>query len=366
MKIIATLAALAVAGAALAQGAPPPRGPKPGGPPPAASARNAVNNFGRAADNREGALDSYTNYSTNDVPAKLSILQQEIYVNQQKLIQTLFNQENGDAVEMRFVFYPSDKGEIIPGYTFRPKTMVAGKRYPALVMVHGGFHERFSQEWFKLVRSAVDRGYVVVFPEYRGSRGYTEDYYTNDYGTTDVVDTVAMAKWAQTQAWVDPARLGIVGISRGGMVTLLSIQQNQQLFKAAVDIVGLTDFVAYMSYKPDYRRREIADENAGFGGRTPDKNLPAYIAVSPINFVDKIVTPLLILNTTGDKIAPFSLHGGRLIEVLKGTNKVWDYHVYDNAPGGHSFMNAETPEAADGLTRTFAWLDKYLTPGAGR
>ena len=360
-RLIGTLAAFALTGTALAQA------PKPAAKPaaPAAAGRNAVNNFGRTADTREGALDSYTNYSTNDVPAKLSILQQEIYVNQQKLIQMLFNQENGDAVTTQFIFYPSDK-EIIPGYTFRPRTMVPGKRYPTLVMVHGGFHERFSPEWFKLVRAAVDRGYVVIFPEYRGSRGYTEDYYTNDYGTSDVADTVNMAKWAQTQPFVDPARLGIVGISRGGMVTLLSIQQNQQLFKAAVDIVGLTDFVAYMSYKPDYRRREIADENESFGGRTPDKNLPAYMAVSPINYVDKIVTPLLILNTTGDKIAPFPLHGGRLIEVLKGTNKVWDYHVYDNAPGGHSFMNAETPEAADGLTRTFAWLDKYLTPGAGR
>lgn len=324
----------------------------------------AVSESKRSMDDREGALDSYVNYGTDDVPAKMELILQEVFVNQQRLIQLEFMLTHGNAVDMEFLMFPSGK-EIIPGYVFKPKTMAPGRRYPALVFVHGGFHERFSWEWFKLVRTAVDKGYVVVFPEYRGSRGYGPDYYENDYGVTDTADTLASADYIKGKDFVDPNRIGIVGVSRGGMITLLAIQRQPKLFRAAVDIVGLTDFLAYMAYKPDYRRLEIAQDNKGFEGKLPDKNLPAYLAVSPINHVDKIETPLLILNSTGDKIAPFLLHGGRLIDVMKARGKTFEYHVYDNAPGGHSFMNPDTWQAEDGLKRTFAFLDKYMTPEVG-
>jgi dipeptidyl aminopeptidase/acylaminoacyl peptidase len=350
---------------ALPAGAQPARpGAKPAaGVPATGRGAKAVNNFGRTEDNREGALDSYVNYNTDDVPAKLELVQQEIFVNQQRLIQLQFMMENDSAVKTEFLYYPSGD-QIIPGYVFTPRNMVAGKRYPAVVMVHGGFHERFSWEWFKLVRMAVDRGYVVMFPEYRGSRGYGSDYYENDYGTTDTSDVLAAAKYLRGKDFIDPAHLGVLGVSRGGMVALLAIEREQNAFQAAVDIVGLTDFVAYMSYKPEYRRLEVAHDNASFGGKGPDKNLPAYMAVSPINAVERIQTPLLVLGTTGDKIAPLQLHGGRLIDVLKAKGKVFDSHIYDNAAGGHTFISADIPEAADAMKRSFLWLDRYLMPGA--
>lgn len=359
---LAVLAMPALAAPAVAQNKPAAKKPAAAKPATGQGAK-AVNNFGRTEDDREGALDSYVNYNTDDVPAKLELIQQEVFVNQQRMIQMQFMMENDDAVKTDFVYYPSGD-QIIPGYVFKPRNMVAGKRYPVIVMVHGGFHERFSWEWFKLVRMAVDRGYVVMFPEYRGSRGYGPDYYENDYGRTDTADVLASAKYLRTKPFVDPQRVGILGVSRGGMITLLAIQKEQQAFQAAVDIVGLTDFVAYMSYKPEYRRLEVAHDNAGFQGKGPDKNLPAYMEVSPINYVDRINTPLLVLGTTGDKIAPLQLHGGRLIEVLKGTKKVFDYHIYDNAPGGHTYIMADVPEADDSMRRSFEFFDKHMKGGA--
>ena len=330
-----------------------------------AKGATAANAAARTEDSREGALDSYTNMNTDDIPAKLDILLQEIYVSQQRMVQVQFESENNDAVKMDFVYYPS--GDlIIPGYLFTPRHMVPGKRYPAVVMVHGGFHERFNWEWFKLVRTAIDRGYVVMFPEYRGSRGYSQDYFDNDYGTTDTADVLASAKYLRAKPFIDPAHLGILGVSRGGMVTLLAIEHEQNAFQAAVDIVGLTDFVAYMSYKPEYRRLEVAHDNASFGGKGPDRNLPAYMAVSPINYVDKIETPLLVMGTTGDKIAPLELHGGRLIDVLKAKGKVFESHIYDHAPGGHTFIAGDQPEADDAIRRSFEWLDRYLMPAAAK
>ena len=119
---------------------------------------------------------------------------------------------------------------------------------------------------------------------------------------------------------------------RRRMVTLLAIEREPKLFKAAVDIVGLTDFVAYMSYKPDYRCKEVAETNPSFGGKLPNENLPAYMNVSPINFVEKIEAPLLVIATTGDKIVPYSLHTGRLLDSLKAKNKVHEAKIYEDAP----------------------------------
>ena len=314
---------------------------------------------------REGDLATYTNMDAKDGDTRLKILQHETYELAQKVIALQFAEEYGDSIRMKFAYYPSGM-ELIPSYVFTPRDLPAGQRRPAVVLLHGGFHERFNVEWFPLIDEMVRSGYVVIFPEYRGSRGYGEELYANDYGRTDTADVLAAADYIATKDFVDPQRLAIVGESRGGMVTLLAIETAPRKFKAAVDVVGLTDFVAYMSYKPEYRRQEVARENKGFAGKLPDQNLAAYMAVSPINGVDKIETPLLVMATTGDTIAPLSLHTGRLLDALKARGKVFDSKIYENAPGGHIFMHGDTAERRDAYARILRWLDTYLKAPAAR
>lgn len=321
-------------------------------------ARGAANDFARSDDAREGALDSFTNTDTDDSAALLKHLQQEIYVNQQLAILNQFRLDYAGRIRLSTEYVNSD-GELIPTHVFTPAKNTAGRR-PAVVMVHGGFHERLEPSWFPLIEAAVEAGYVVLFPEYRGSRGYGDAIYQNDYGNTDVADVLAAGHYAATRPDIDPARIGILGQSRGGMVTLLAIERAPKQFKAAVDIVGLTDFVAYMSYKPDYRRREVADTNPSFKGKLPHENLPAYINVSPINFVEKIEAPLLVLATSGDKIVPHTIHTGRLIDALKANGKTFEAKIYGDAPGGHVFMKGATSERDDALKRIVAWFDRWL------
>lgn len=325
--------------------------------------KGAANEFGRTQDKREGALDSFVNPDTDDAAALLKLLQQELYVNQQLLIENQFRLDYGDRIQLKTVRINSG-GELIPAHVFTPRQTPAGRRLPAVVMVHGGFHERLDTPWFHLIDSLVSQGHVVIFPEYRGSRGYGDAIYQNDYGVTDVADVVAAGRYIAAQPYVDPTRLGILGESRGGMVTLLAIEREPKLFRAAVDIVGLTDFVAYMSYKPDYRRKEVAETNPSFGGKLPNENLPAYMNVSPINFVDKIEAPLLVIATTGDKIVPYSLHTGRLLDALKAKGKIHEAKIYEDAPGGHVFMRAETPERDDAVRRVIDWFGRYLKGGS--
>lgn len=311
--------------------------------------------------NTEGKLSKHINLDADDTGTKLDILIHTLYAEEQRTIALQFRMEYGDRVDLKQVYFPTNDNSLIPGYVFTPRNMAPGKRHPAIVLVHGGFHERFNIEWFRFIDEAVAKGYVLVFPEYRGSRGYGDGHFKNEYGNTDVADVLVAAEYFSRKDFVDPARMGIYGTSRGGMITLLAIQKQPDRFKAAIDVVGLTDFVAYMAYKPEYRRQEVA-ASATFGGKLPNDNLAAYMAASPINNVDAIRTPLLVLATTGDQIAPLALHTGRLLDALKARDKVFESHIYDNAPGGHVFTHGDTEEQRDAHRRMFDFLGRYLNP----
>src|SRR5260370_37572380 len=103
--------------------------------------------------------------------------------------------------------------------------MTAGKKYPGILLLHGGFHEKLDWRFFAYIDAAVARGFVVLFPEYRGSRGYGENHYHNEYGVTDIEDVLAGADYLAALPYVDASRLGIIGHSRGGMLTMRAIEE---------------------------------------------------------------------------------------------------------------------------------------------
>ena len=310
---------------------------------------------------REGELQTFINPEAKDLDTKIELLQQTLYEVDQKLTNLTFMQRYGDRIRMEPVMFPNPDHGLTPGYIFTPILLEKGKRYPGLVAVHGGYHFSFGEEFFGYIERAVAEGYVVIFPEYRGSRGYgAEHYKVQDYGGKDVDDIIAAADCLSARAYVDPERLGIVGRSRGGMITLLAIERAPKKFGAAVDVVGITDLVAYMGYKPDYRRQDLA-KTPRFGG-TPAENLPAYIEASPITHVDKIETPLLVHATTFDRTVPVQLHTERLIDALKARGKKFEAKIYDRAPGGHGFSKGDSEQARDSIERIFAFLAEHLKP----
>ncbi len=310
----------------------------------------------------EPSLQASRDLEPSDLGAQLNLLRHEVDMHKVDTTMLLFGQQHGAKVRIERVLYPANTPDrtMIPGYLFTPAAGIPkAEKRPGLLIVHGGFHTCFEWRYFNIVAGAVEQGYAVMFPEYRGSSGYGESHFSGDYGTTDVADVLAAADYLATKEFVDPARLGLFGHSRGGMITVRLLQQHPKRFQAAVQVCALLDFVAYMSYKPDSRRRQVA-EDKGFGGKLPSENLPPYIEVSPINFVPDIQTPLLCLGIAGDKLVPNILNTQRLIDLLRAHNKVFDSHIYDNAPGGHSFLFADSAEARDCLQRSHAWLARYL------
>ena len=298
-----------------------------------------------------------------DTGGKLSYLLQETLLLKTELIVSNFRQEYGDSIRMKRVAFPTiaPERESIPGYIFTPKDMPAGKKYPGLVIVHGGNHTQLSASWFSLIDEAVRNGYVVMFPEYRGSSGHGESIYQNNYGVSDFADVRSSAAYLAAQPFVDADRLGIFGHSRGGMLSMRTLEVEPKRFKAAVDVAGLKDMVAFMSYKTDARRQQIADD-PHYKGKLPNQNLAAYIEVSPAFFVEKIETPVLVLSTTGDTVVPYQLHNKRFVEALKAYGKTHEAVLYDNAIGDHSFIFSDNADAHDARRRIFEWFGKYLKP----
>ena len=298
------------------------------------------------------------NQEAKDVETRLQLLQHELYSAQQQLA-WLSLERLADHMTYRRALFPSGK-ELVPAYVFSPRGGAPETRRPGLVLVHGAFHGRLDWRFFDLIDYAVRQGYIVIFPEYRGSAGYGDQLFKNNYGVTDVADVLAATDYlVKSEPRVDPERLAIYGHSRGGMVTLLAIEKAPARYKAAVDVAGVTDMVAFMAYKPDYRRLETAADPV-FGGKLPSENLGPYIEMSPLNHVDRIETPLFIAATTGDKTVPLALHTGRLIDVLEARHKVFESKIYDNAPGDHMFIFGDSDERRDLFERTFAFLTKHL------
>ena len=124
-----------------------------------------------------------------------------------------------------------------------------------MVWVHGGVHGNWGITMFPFVKEAVERGYVVIAPDYRGSTGYGEAHHQAiDYGGNEVDDVLSAVDYLKTLPHVDPARIGMMGWSHGGYITLLSVFRDKHPFAAGAAIVPVTNLVFRLSYKgPGYQ-----------------------------------------------------------------------------------------------------------------
>ena len=250
---------------------------------------------------------------------------------------------------------------IIPAYTFIPRKLDRTKKQALIIFVHGGVHADFSSSSLHIVRELMDQGYVVIAPEYRGSTGYGGEFYGQiDYGGREVDDVWAGRNWAlENLPFVDAKRVGIIGWSHGGMITLLNIFQHPDAFAAAYAGVPVSDLVARMGYKGDsYRAMFSAPAHIG---KTAEDDVKNYLERSPVTHAAKLATPLLIHTNTNDEDVNV-LEVQRLIAALKAEGKKFEYKVYQDAPGGHAFNRLDTKLAKESRREIYEFLAKYLKP----
>jgi len=174
---------------------------------------------------------------------------------------------------------------IIEALTFVPKSLDRSKKHPLIVFAHGGVHSRFGTSYLHIVRELIERGYSVVAPDYRGSTGYGGTFYNQiDYGGREVDDVFEARNWMlSAYPFLDPKRVGMIGWSHGGLITLMNIFQHPEAFAVAYAGVPVSDLVARMGYKGDSYRAIFSDK--GHIGKSAYQDVKEYLRRSPISHV---------------------------------------------------------------------------------
>lgn len=150
-------------------------------------------------------------------------------------------------------------------YVFIPKNLDFNKKYPLIVLPHGGVHSNFSTYYSHIVKELIAQQYIVVSAEYRGSTGYGKSHYEKiDYGGREIDDVDSSRKYMlDNYEFVDPRRVGIVGWSHGGLISLMSIFEYPKNYKVAFAGVPVSDLITRLNYMDeDYRELYSADRKS--------------------------------------------------------------------------------------------------------
>ena len=289
----------------------------------------------------------------------------------------MFFQRLGDVAEidivritgpaLRYEPNPTAQGAGNPfrfySYVFIPKDLDRSKKQPLIVFPHGGVHANFTTYYTHILRELLAQGYTIVAPEYRGSTGYgSGTYRAIDYGGLETEDTYATRNWAlENYDFLDPNRVGIIGWSHGGLHALMNIFDHPDDYAVAYAGVPVSDLIARMGYKDQsYRDLYSAEYHIG---KTADEDVEEYRRRSPSWQADRYQgTPLLIHTNTNDEDVNV-LEVERLIQALKAAGKTgFEYKVYQDAPGGHSFNRLDNQLAKESRREIWRFLARYLRP----
>ena len=282
------------------------------------------------------------------------------------------------VLRMQKLTYRSRIGDLdIPFYLFEPLKLRGDRGHAALVWIHGGVHGDFDPSYFPFVKEAVDRGYVVLAPEYRGSTGYGRRHHEAiDYGGFEVDDCLTALDYLRAELpHVDPERVGVIGWSHGGFIALHSVFRDQTSFRAAAALVPVTNLVFRLSYKgPRYARHFIRQPR--IGGPVYARR-DVYVERSPLYHVERLRTPLLVHVADNDRDVNF-VEAQQLVHALEYLKpELAETRIYRDPPvdefgGGHRFnrrvdrengyRRVDSPHQRDSWNRIWTFLEWHLRP----
>ncbi len=246
-------------------------------------------------------------------------------------------------------------------YVFIPRGIDFDKKYPLIVFPHGGVHSNFSTYYTHIVKELLAQQYIIVAAEYRGSTGYGKSFYEKiDYGGLEIEDVKASRDYMiENYDFVDKERVGIIGWSHGGLISLMNIFEHPKDYKVAFAGVPVSDLIARMGYYDDeYRALYSADYHIG---KTAMEDVQEYRRRSPVWNAHKLKTPLLIHTNTNDEDVNV-LEVEHLIRALKAEGKTFEYEIFQDIPGGHSFDRMDTKKAKEIRLKVYKFLAGYLQP----
>lgn len=261
----------------------------------------------------------------------------------------------GEAID---ITAKAPDGTVIQGWVLPPADLdtESPAKHPAIVQIHGGPHGMYGYAMFHEMQLMAARGYAVIFCNPRGSAGYGEDFCTctrANWGESDMPDVIAVLEAAiKAHDWIDADRLGVTGGSYGGYLTNWIVSHDDR-FKAAVTQRCVSNFHSFFG---------TSDIGFSFGnhefGGTPWENAELLLKHSPITYVDRITTPLLIIHSEKDLRCPIEQAEQMFVALKFLGREVGFIRIPDES---HDLSRSGTPSRRLArLHHLISWFDSHL------
>lgn len=262
-----------------------------------------------------------------------------------------------DMVSPTVIRFESFDGEEIPANFYVPKDASAGNRVPCMLFIHGGPGGQSSINYSKQVQYYVNQGYAILQVNNRGSSGYGKRFYALDdqkHGEDDLQDCIESKKFLASSGVIDMDKVGIMGGSYGGCMTMAALCFAPDEFKVGVNIFGVTNWIRTLRSIPPhweaYRKglyEEIGDPNSNDSVRLKK--------ISPIFHASNVTKPLMVIQGAND-VRVLQVESDEIVKAVEANGVPVEYVLFDDE--GHGFRKKENQRtAAIGIVK---FLDEHL------
>ncbi len=262
--------------------------------------------------------------------------------------------EELDLPEPQAVTWTGDDGAVVHGRLYEPTFSATGSSPPPMVVwIHGGPTGQWAVTFMARLVFFLERGWAILLPDHRGSTGHGREYaqaLRGRWGDLDVSDVARGMQAAAESGWGDPRRMAPMGGSAGGFTVLNLLARHPELCAAGVDLFGVTDL---------FDLNETTHRFEAHYLQTIVGTLPAaadrYREWSPMSVVDRIQSPLLVLQGTADEVVPPS-QSETVVKRLQALGRTVELKLYDDE--GHGWNRPET--IIDELTTIESFLRRHV------
>ncbi|MAD12884.1 MAG: prolyl oligopeptidase family serine peptidase [Flavobacteriaceae bacterium] len=260
-------------------------------------------------------------------------------------------------VKAEVVRYQSFDGLEVPAIYYKPLIASSQNKVPAMVWVHGGPGGQSRMNFNPLIQYLTNSGYAILAVNNRGSSGYGKNFYKMDdknHGDKDLQDCIWGKKWLQQQDYIDPERIGIIGGSYGGYMTMAAMTFTPDEFKAGVNIFGVTNWIRTLKSIPPFweaSRKALYNEL----GDPYSQDSIRLKKISPLFHAKQVKNPVMVLQGANDPRV-LQVESDEIVAELKKNEIPVEYVIFEDE--GHGFRKKENQIKGYGKIKDF--LDFYL------